>query len=824
MILPIFFLLILFVSLVGAWIFIRRLQGKRCLNRALNMSLFLISLPKKIKKEEGAPKSEKEIISVMEQFYSSLSSIKRTKGFFIRSQPHLVFEMATPQVGEEISFYLAVPRRYENVIEKQVHGFFPEASVEGIEDYNIFNPDGVTGGSYLKLNRKYILPFKTYQNLETDPLNEMTNALSKLAKKGEGAAIQIVFQPNSSKWQKMGLDVAREMQKGRSFSQALSEKSGSLFFISLKDILGIGGSSKKDSQSAGDKPNLITPGQQEIIKALEGKANKFGFDVNIRLLVSANKRERVEELLSHLEAAFTQFNAPNLNQLKSVRLKKGRKLKRLIYDFSFRLYNKKQRLLLNTEELTSIFHFPITATGTPKIRFLKAKPAAPPANLPQEGIILGKNVYRGIETIVRLKKDDRRRHLYTIGQTGTGKSSFLQNLIVQDIQQGEGVGVLDPHGDLIEEILGLIPKERVKDVILVDPSDLQRPLGLNVLEYDPRHPEQKTFVINELINIFDKLYNLKETGGPMFEQYTRNALLLLMDDPAEKFTLMEVPKVLANKEFRRRLLNKCQNIVTKNFWEQEAEKAGGEAALSNMVPYITSKFNIFIANDYMRPIIGQSKSSFNFREVIDGQKILLVNLSKGRLGEINSSLLGLIVTGKLLMAAFSRIDLPKEERRDFYLYMDEFHNFATDSIATILSEARKYRLSLIMAHQFLGQLEEKIRRAVFGNVGSIVAFRVGAEDAEFLVKQFEPIFNSNDLINIDNFNAYVKLMINNQTSNPFNLLTFLPKKGNQEIIQTVKDVSRLKYGRNKNIVQQEISDRWQGFLSFKNQLGPNRAF
>jgi hypothetical protein len=338
-----------------------------------------------------------------------------------------------------------------------------------------------------------------------------------------------------------------------------------------------------------------------------------------------------------------------------------------------------------------------------------------------------------------------------------------------------------------------------------------------MLEYDSRYPEQKTFAVNELINIFDKLYDLKTTGGPVFEQYTRNALLLLMDDPAEKFTLMEVSKVLADKEFRSRLLAKCQNIVVKDFWEKEAEKAGGEAALANIVPYITSKFNVFVANDYMRPIIGQAESLVNFREIIDNKKILLVNLSKGRLGDINSSLLGLIVTGKLLMAAFSRIDMAEEERKDFYLYMDEFQNFATDSIATILSEARKYRLCLIVAHQFIGQLTEEIREAVFGNVGSMVSFRVGAEDAEFLVKQFEPIFDVNDLININNFNAYIKLMINNQTSQPFSLITYPPEQGDSQIVQPIKELSRLKYGRDKTMVEKEIAGRWQSSVSFGGQ-------
>ena len=802
-------LLVFGIISLGSLVFILHVKNKGKVTRALNMSLFLVSLPKKSRKEEGtAPKSEKEIISIMEQFYSGLNNIRETKDVFMYGQPYLVFEIATPQVGEEISFYMAIPRRYEGIIEKQIHGLYPEASIEKTDDYNIFSPKGVSVGSYLKLAQSFVLPFRTYQNLEVDPLNEITNALSKLKEKGEGASIQIIIMPASSKWQKLSREIAYEMSKGKSFSKAKSEKSGIGFARIFEDFAASAKASKKNKESVEEKP-VVTSGQEEIIKAIENKASKVGFDTNVRLLVSAGGQERAEALLGHLESVFVQFNASNMNQLKLVRLRKGREFKKMIYEFSFRIFNKKQAMLLGTEELTSIFHFPTASLETPKVKFLKSGQAAPPANLPKEGIILGKNVYRGEEAAIRLQENDRRRHLYTIGQTGTGKSVFMQNMAVQDIKEGRGVCVLDPHGDLIEKILAMVPSERAEDVIVLDPSDLRRPLGLNMLEYDPAYPEQKTFAVNELMNIFDKLYDMKTTGGPMFEQYTRNALLLLMDDPSEKFTLMEVPKVLAAQDFRARLLAKCGNIIVKDFWEKEAEKAGGDASLANMVPYITSKFNIFIANDYMRPIIGQSESSLNFREIMDKQKILLVNLSKGKLGDTNSSLLGLIVTGKLLIAAFSRIDIAEEKRKDFYLYMDEFQNFATDSISTILSEARKYRLCLILAHQFIGQLTDGIRDAVFGNVGSMASFRIGAEDAEFLVKQFEPIFDTNDLINVGNFNAFVKLMLNNETSKPFNIATYPPEKGNAEIAEAIKELSRLKYGRDKIIVEREIEERYK---------------
>lgn len=397
--------------------------------------------------------------------------------------------------------------------------------------------------------------------------------------------------------------------------------------------------------------------------------------------------------------------------------------------------------------------------------------------------------------------------MYVIGQTGVGKSVFLQEMAKKDAASGKGFCFIDPHGDAIEDILTSIPKERAEDVILFDPSDTERPIGLNMLEYDPAHPEQKTFVINEMIGIFDQLYDLKATGGPMFEQYMRNAMLLIMEDPDSGSTLMEISKVLADEDFRKYKLSKCNNPIAYDFWTKEAEKAGGEAALANMVPYITSKLTTFISNDMMRPIIAQQKSTLNFREIMDGKKILLVNLSKGKIGEINARLLGMVIVGKILMAALSRTDTPEDERTDFYLYMDEFQNVTTNSIAQILSEARKYRLVLTMAHQFIAQLKEEIAKAVFGNVGSLVSFRVGSEDAEFLEKQFLPVFTARDLINVDNRNCFARLLLNNELTKPFNMKTYAPTHGSQEVANALKELSRLRYGRDSAIVNREIMSR-----------------
>jgi len=791
---------------LALWLALEAIKSKGSVFRALNASLFLITLPSAahVQKKENEPqKTEKETIAVMEQLYSALANFKTSqKDAFVYGQPSITFEMAVPHIGQEISFYLAVSHRIETVIEKQIHGFFPEAEVEKIKDYNIFNPAGSVAASYLTLSKNYFLPFKTYKNLERDPLAEIINSFNKIDERGEGAAIQIVLSPVSGDWRKRGLEIAREMQKNKTFSKAKEETSAAGMIMKAVKT----GQKSKESQSAPSPQTAITPIQQEQIKALEEKASKVGFYANIRLIASSATKVQADEILRGLEGAFAQFNHPNFNSFKINRVS-GNALRKLIYNFSFRFFDSRQKMILNSEELTSIFHLPVTPLGAPQLKSVKAKQASAPMNLPKEGLILGKNIFRGQESDIRIQLDDRRRHLYFIGQTGTGKSSALGSLIAQDILSGQGVGVIDPHGDLVEKILGLVSPNRAEDVVLIDPSDMERPVGLNMLEYDLRYPEQKTFIVNELINIFDKLYDLKTTGGPIFEQYTRNALLLLMDDSATQATLMEVPKVLADKTFRTSLLVKCQNSVVKDFWEKEAEKAGGEAALQNIVPYITSKFNVFIANDYMRPIIGQVKSTINYREVIDNKKILLVNLSKGRLGDINSNLLGMINIGKLLMAAFSRIDVPEEQRQDFFLYIDEFQNFATESIATILSEARKYRLNLTIAHQFIGQLTDKIKNAVFGNIGSMIAMRVGAEDAEFLVKQFEPVFDKNDLINIDNFNGYVKLLINGATSLPFNVKFYPPTKGDLELAKSLKQLSRLKYGREKNSVEAEILER-----------------
>ncbi|MFZ5982023.1 MAG: type IV secretory system conjugative DNA transfer family protein, partial [Patescibacteria group bacterium] len=674
-------------------------------------------------------------------------------------------------------------------------------------DYNIFYPGSFTHASTLKLKNKEFLPIRTYEDLEVDPLNSIANALSKFEKVSEGAAIQIIIKPALQGWRSQGRNIAQKMQQGKRLKDVYNPSLVGKAAKGLGSVLGDILAPKKEGEAGLNKESTfqLTPEEQELVKGIEKKSGKAGFLVNIRLVASAETDERAKEILAHLENSFSQYENSDLNCFQ---VKKRSSEKDIAFDFIFRNLNDEDAFVLSAEEIASIFHLPISVTDAPKIKWLKSNVSQPPVNIPEHGLLLGYNDYRGTKTPIRITEDDRRRHIYVIGQTGTGKSTFLQELAKQDAREPKkGFCFIDPHGDAVEDILTAIPKERAEDVIVFDPSDTERPFGLNMLEFDPAHPEQKTFVINEMIGIFDQLYDLKQTGGPMFEQYMRNAMLLVMEDPDSGSTLMEIPKVLADEEFRRMKLDKCQNPIVLDFWTKEAEKAGGEAALANMVPYITSKLTTFISNDMMRPIIAQQKSTLNFRQIMDEGKILLINLSKGKIGEINARLLGMVIVGKILMAALSRVNVPEDERKDFYLYLDEFQNVTTNSIAQILSEARKYHLCLILAHQFIGQLKEEISKAVFGNVGSLFTFRVGAEDAEFMEKQFEPTFTANDLVNIDNRNLFAKILINNQLSKPFNMATYPPSKGDQEVANALKELSRLKFGRDKDIVNEEIMMR-----------------
>ena len=771
------------------------------------MALFLVTMPKyEFKKEEMIEEGEKVLIGQMEQIFSTFLTLK-TSGFFkkiIQGFPRVAFEIASQVGGTDISFYVAVPNFLESALEKYIQGIYPRALVEKVpQDYTIFEPSGATAGSYLKLTSPAFFPISTYKNLEKDPLATITNTLSKISP-DEGAAIQVVIRPLRKKtWKKTGGKVLAKIREGKSIKVAISESGRSWFVDLLMEINNV-----FIGQKGKEKPEeLITKGpvvDEAIIQAIQSKVQKQVFEVNIRLMTAGKDKERAKEILTHLEGAFGQFSVYSMNSFKSMeRKKKG--LKKLIYDFSFRNFIPAQSNILNIEELTGIYHFPTHYIETPYIKTSKTGSAAPPAELPEKGPnLIGKTSFRGEEKdIYFASKEDRRRHFYIIGQTGTGKTSLLQEMVRQDIENGDGVAVIDPHGELIDDTLANIPKERLEDVVLFEPFEINRPMGLNMLEYDT--PEQKDFAVQEMISIFHKLFP-PEIIGPMFEHYMRNAMLALMADKNEPGTLVEIPRMFTDDNFMQEKLSRVKDPIVKNFWLKEWKQTTG-ATRSDMLGYVVSKVGRFIENEMMRNIIGQSHSGFDLEKIMNKKMIFLANLSKGMTGEVNSSLLGLILVSKLQMAAMKRAKTSEEERQDFYLYIDEFQNFTTDSIATILSEARKYRLNLILSHQYIPQLEEEIRDAVFGNVGTLGAFRIGANDAEFLEKQFEPEFSRFDLVNIDNFNLVIKMLINNKVSSAFSFQTIMPKKGNIKQVEAIKKISKLKYGREKGLVESEIAKR-----------------
>lgn len=800
--------LILFAAIGGVFFMRIPLKRKGLISRSLNLALLAVRMPP-VERESNAEPSQaqlRERISHMEQLYANLHEI-RDSGWrnFFYGKTMFALELTVPHIGEELVFYVAVPRRLSAAVEKAVQGIFPEASVEHAKDYNIFNPQGSAAAAVLTLARSRFYPIRSYQKLETDPMRELTNVFTKLAAEGEGAALQIIARPARLKWQMKLRAHAKLLFEGKRPKEGL-EKAVDTITEMIRSPSPPSSTQQTSQQQAALPQKRLTPLEEEIVRGLENKASKSLFETNIRIIASAGTRVRAEGILQGLQLAFAQFTDPNSNSFYA-RQATGAALKDAVFDFSFRLFDERNMMVLGSEELTSLFHFPSVPMATPNVKGVKAREAPPPPTLPSDGILLGYNVFRNETREIRMRDEDRRRHLYVIGQTGTGKTTFIQNLAVQDIRDGKGMCFIDPHGDTVERLLGLVPRHRIQDVIYFNPGDIDRPMGLNMLEYDARYPEQKSLVVDELIGIFNKLFNMSVAGGPIFEQYFRNAALLVMEDPSSGNTLYEIERVLAEKPFRDLKLSRSKNIVVNNFWTQIAEKAGGEASLKDMVPYIASKFDGFISHDVMRPIILQEKSAFNFREVMDSGKLLFVNLSKGRLGELNSSLIGLILVGKLSLAALSRTDMAEERRKDFYLYIDEFQNVTTDSIATILSEARKYRLDMVIAHQFIGQLKDEIKKAVFGNAGSQAAFRVGSEDAEFMAKQYAPVFSLHDLLNVDNYNAYLKLLIGGATAPPFSMRTYAPEKGDREVMEAVREISRVKYGRPRAEIEAEIAAR-----------------
>ena len=773
------------------------------LYRSLNMTLFEITLPSP-KEEVDKQKSFKDFIGAMEQFYAGMNSV--SEGRNNERENYFTLEVALSNSSDEVVIFAGIPTKYNSLFEKQILSYYRDAKVHEVtDDYNIFNENGTSSGAYASFRERSVMPIKTYDQIDYDPMNIILNVFSKLKKEGEGAAIQLVIAPAGEKFinefhyilddVKSGMSVKHAADNFYKFNSALLKASKELIF----------GFKKKE-----EKNEKYTAGRRAVDQnAIEKIGNKMKSSImkaNIRVITSAPTLTRAESILGEIESSFNQFSEPASNSFVFEKVY-GNNLKKLFHDFSFRAFSPDKVLPMNLKELSSVFHFPVGVGSQPQLKEAKSGIAPAPVDISQDGIVLGVNNYRGKDTIIKMSKEDRMRHFYVVGQTGTGKTNIMLNMITQDIKNGDGCCYIDPHGTDIQTILSRIPKERMEDVIYFDPAYIARPMGLNMLEYDTRYPEQKTFVVNEMMNIFNKLFDMKVGGGPMFEQYFRNSAFLIMEDPESGSTLLEITRVLADKEFRDMKIAKCKNPIIKQFWVS-AEQTTGDQSLANFVPYISSKFDNFISNDIMRPVVLQQNSVLNFRKIMDEKKILLVNLSKGRLGDINANLIGLVLVGKIQMAALSRVDLFGKPINDFYLYIDEFQNITTDSIASILSEARKYRLSLNIAHQYINQLEENIKNAVFGNVGSMAVFRVSSEDANFLEPKFKPVFDSQDISKLDNYNAYISMLVNGQPTKPFNIKTLPPEDGDIDIVENLKQLSYMKYGRDREEVEKEIMSRY----------------
>ena len=768
----------------------------------MHLALFEITMPE-LKGTNDHEYQLADLVGMMEQLFAGMRSISGHD-----KNQHFVLEVAVADKSDDIVFYVAVPHEYVTLFEKQTLSLFPHAVITAqVHDYNIFVDNGTSVVTDVTLKRHGIYPLQTHENFSSDPLAIILNAFSKIEREGGGAAIQFVVRYPKNDYRQTYQDIIKRVEKGMKSKEAISRSTlAGAFTASIGDSVSELFFAKAKKEGEYEQSKEVDHTAVEVLKE---KIKSQIVEVNIRIAVSATEAHRVGQISSEIEATFNQFAHIDGNRFTFF-THKGRALLAAQKAFSFREFNSKTVLPLSLTELSSVIHFPGNGiTSSPQFKQSGATTAAAPNDIPNEGTLLGINKHRNSEREIFMTAQDRMRHFYIIGQTGTGKSVFLKNLIIQDILRGDGVCMIDPHGTDIVDVLGAIPPEREKDVIYFDPSNLDRPIGLNMLEYDETKPEQKTFVVNELFSIFQKLYGGNpESMGPMFEQYFRNATLLVMEDPESGNTLMDISRVMADSKYRRMKLEKAKNPVVVQFWREIATKAGGEASLENIVPYIVSKFDVFTANDYMRPIIGQQKSAFNFRQIMDERKILLVNLSKGRLGEINANLIGMIIVGKLLMAALSRVDNEAMDFPPFYLHIDEFQNVSTPSIASILSEARKYKLSLTMAHQFIAQLDDDIKDAVFGNVGSIAAFRVGSEDAQFLEHQFNPVFTASDLMQVPNRNTMIRMLANGTPTKPFSLATMAPFPTDHARINDLKAQSAARFGRPRAEIEAEIAARY----------------
>ncbi|MEO5627305.1 MAG: DUF87 domain-containing protein [Candidatus Saccharimonadales bacterium] len=798
------------VSVVGLVLYLhsrKLLREQKNIERGLKMVPLLIHLPPPSDDTDIGGRDSRDVvdenISKAQILYSIIASTLQKSTFKTKfyGQRHFAFEI----VGQKgfVHFYAAVPVGMVDIVKQAVVSAYPAARLEEVAEHNIFSPVGKLSGTIggeLTLKESYAYPIATYQDLKRDAMQSLLSSLSTLEKE-DGAGIQILLRPADPGWIKKAQGIASKKRKGKEGkkgSALVGEWGKQLAVAAVKPP------EDKKKDGGDDKPNLSSH-EQATLDAIDQKTAYAGYEVMIRVVVSSNIAQRAQAILGNVVAAFSLFDAPGRNGFKYT---PSSDIESFVTAYILRFFPpENNQNVLNAVELATIFHFPDQKNiPTSQLERQSYKQVDGPRNLSDNGLFLGYNVFRGVKKPIRLDDNDRRRHMYLVGQTGTGKSTLLKNLALQDMLNGNGFAFIDPHGDVAEELLAMVPRERTEDVIYFCPADMEYPLGLNLFEFDS--PDQKDFLIQEAINMLYKLYDPGHTGiiGPRYEHWFRNAALTIMANP-DGGTFIDIPKVFTDKAYERKLKQYVTDQTVLDFWNKEMAQTS-DYHKSEVLGWFVSKFGAFLSNEMMRDIIGQSKSSFNLREIMDSGKILLVNLSKGRTGELNSKLLGMIFVMKFQAAAMSRANIPEDERKDYSLYVDEFQNFSTDSFATILSEARKYRLNLIVANQFTTQLTEEIRDAVFGNIGTVISYRVGTNDADFLAKQFQPIFNADDLQRIPNGNVVVRMLTGGIPTQPFSMST-LPSLGktNQKLMEALKQLSAAKYGRPRAKVDAEIMKR-----------------
>ncbi len=749
------------------------------------------------------PKQNEKTPMAAQEMFASIHGIFRADQTI---QDHLSFEIASRD--QYIQFFAHVPKELKDYVEGQIYAQYPTVEISEVQDYtNIDINQWSVAAAELVLSKPDFYPIKTFNNFQVDPLAGITSVLSKIDE-GEQIWVQVLVRPVDDTWQDKTLDYVKMVESGDkpkddnvTIDKILKGTFGMVRDFAQTAVTGAAPEAKKEEKA--ERPSLPST-VSEGLRAAEAKTTKLGFETVIRVCAIGRDVTSATSKINGLLGAFKQYNIPNMNGFSLSQISTDKE--RIMPVFQSRAFPT-TGAIFNVEELASIYHLPSVAVETPSIVWAGAKKGEPPANLPVEGItadsevtLFGRTNYRHFNHRFGIKIPDRRYHTYAIGKTGTGKSTMLRNMIIDDIQKGRGVCVVDPHGDLINHVLDYIPEDRINDVVYFNPADREHPVGFNLLE--SVDPDLKNIVASGLMSIFTKLW--ANVWSARMEYILRNTVLALLEYPDA--TLLEIMKVLVDPVFRRKVLYHVKDPVIRDFFLNEYEKYDPKFRTEAIAP-IQNKVGQFLSSSTIRNIMGQIHSTIDMRQIMDSGKILLVDLSVGKIGEDNAALLGSMIITKIQLAAMGRADTPEDDRKDFYLYVDEFQNFATESFATILSEARKYHLNLIITHQYIAQMPEIVASAVFGNVGTIIAFRIGASDANFLQKEFEPTFDATDLVNLDNYHVYLKMAIDARTAAPFSAVTLPPFSGKNENRDKAIQQSIDRYTVARAAIEKEITER-----------------